>query len=550
MAQLVTVPYLGTAEEDVLVAEWLVDVGEGFAKGQALVVLETLKASFEVEAELDGVLLRRLAEKGARVPLHAALGVAAAEAGEEIDEAELEAQIAKLAGGSMVGAGLVETADGDATARASAGVASADGIGAGGSGGRSPASPAARRRARALGVELGALQGSGRNGMITVEDVEAAHAGGASAGAPAATAPADGRLDPSFVEHLRRERDAFAALSSDFKVALYRKHGAILGEGVRFGARACIVAERLVLGAGVRFGDDVRVDALHFEAGALTQLSGRCRFRARKIVLGENAFFAPDAEVGGGGVMDPEAELRVGSHGFVGEFVHLNPCRPLVLGDEVTISRNASLMTHSFANSVLEGYPVRFAGLEVGDGCQIGIACTLFPGVTMGAGSILMSNSCLVTSMPAARVFAGSPAADIKPATEVVDDARRLQLALRIVDDFAAALQARGYAVDVERADDERRRVRVEVDGARHELRFARALDGGAGDFVAEDLRLCLEASAEEWDGLSPELCAIDLHEKRIRGSFGPLGAALREFLRKRGIRLEPRTWTYPGGWL
>ncbi|HMQ23078.1 MAG TPA: E3 binding domain-containing protein, partial [Planctomycetota bacterium] len=446
MPSLLTVPYLGTAEEDVLVAAWFVEPGVQFRKGQVLVVLETLKASFEVEAEADGVLVARIAAQGARVPLHAALGLLAA-AGEVVGDVDAVVSdlVAAHGDGQVKG---TQAASDRATSMDAAKTVPKPTVA------QVAAAPAARRRARELGLELASISGTGRGGMITVADVEAAYAGGAAHGAAlAAVAVEDaeaGRLDPDFVAQLRRDTAAFAALSSDFKVLLYRRHGAQIGEGVRLGDGAVLVCDVLRLGASVRFGDAVRVEAEVFVAGNVTQLSARCRFRATRIELGENAFFAPDVEVGGGGAMDPEALLRVGSHGFVGEHSHLNPCRPLVIGDEVTISRNASLMTHSFANSMLEGYPNRFAGLTIGNQCQIGIGSTLFPGGTMGDGSILLSNSALVTSLPPGRVFAGSPAQDLKAAREDVDGARRLTLAQLIVRAFAAALRARGRDVILE----------------------------------------------------------------------------------------------------
>ncbi|MCA8970398.1 MAG: E3 binding domain-containing protein [Planctomycetes bacterium] len=558
MVSLLTVPYLGTAEEDVLVADWLVEVDAPIRKGQAIVALETLKASFEVEAESDGVLVRRLSERGERVPLHAALGVVAA-AGETIDEdsirsllEEHRSQHGASADALAVDDGAVESGSEptNGKARTAHGASSRTGGVAGGGQagkGRVPAAPAARRRARELGVDLAKVTGTGRGGMITVADVEAASVTPAST-IFAEEAP-EGRLDPEFVVHLYRDAEIFAALSSESKVALYRKHGARIGQGVHIAKGALILCEELVLGDDVRLSEGVRVRAHVFHAGELTQIGPRGQLRATRIVLGHNAYFAPDVEVGGGGAMDPEASLRIGSHGFVGEHVHLNPCRPIVIGDEVTISRNASIMTHSFAGSMLEGYPNRFAGITIEDGCQIGIGCTLFPGVTMGEGSILLSNSALVTSLPAGRVYAGSPAQDLKAAREAIDDKRRLALAQRIVRDFAVALAARGFETRFEEHGDTMH-LRVLDGDASHDLWFSERLDTSERELVVEDLRVGLECEDAAFEALPSELCGFDLVKKRVRGELGELGKALREFLRKRGIRLEPRTWTYRGEWL
>ncbi|MHC5023287.1 MAG: dihydrolipoamide acetyltransferase family protein [Planctomycetota bacterium] len=54
---------------------------------------------------------------------------------------------------------------------------------------RTPASPAVRKLARTLGIDLGSINGSGQGGRVTRADVEAAAAGGTTT-APSPTAPA------------------------------------------------------------------------------------------------------------------------------------------------------------------------------------------------------------------------------------------------------------------------------------------------------------------------------------------------------------------------
>ncbi|MCA8942476.1 MAG: pyruvate dehydrogenase complex dihydrolipoamide acetyltransferase, partial [Planctomycetes bacterium] len=96
MASILRVPYLGTAEDDVLLAEWFVDEGDAFRKGDAVAVVETLKATFEVEAEADGVLLRRVVAEGVRVSLQAAIGVVG-EPGEQPVAADIDELVSKAA---------------------------------------------------------------------------------------------------------------------------------------------------------------------------------------------------------------------------------------------------------------------------------------------------------------------------------------------------------------------------------------------------------------------------------------------------------------------
>ncbi len=130
---------MGLTAEDGEIVRWLVQVGEPVRAGQAVVEVETYKATVEVEAPADGVLRRRL-EAGTTVPAGAAIGI-------------------------------VSAPDEDIAGLALWGEASE----------RVVASPAARKRASELGVDLAALAGTGPGGRIGLEDVERAAGSTASA---------------------------------------------------------------------------------------------------------------------------------------------------------------------------------------------------------------------------------------------------------------------------------------------------------------------------------------------------------------------------------
>ncbi|MBI3819775.1 MAG: hypothetical protein HY286_13855 [Planctomycetes bacterium] len=358
-----------------------------------------------------------------------------------------------------------------------------------------------------------------------------------------------GVLDPEFYHIIKNEESAFYKLSPRSQIELLREHGAEIGENVQIGEGAVVRAEIMVIGDGARFGAGCRIDCRILRIGAISQFGARTAIRVRKFTCGENAYFAPDVEIGGGGCMDPEAECNIGSHGFVGEHVHINPCRRVSIGDEVVIARGAAIMTHAFAGNILSGYPNRFAGVAIGDGAQIGIHAVVFPGVEVGAGSILLSGSSLVTSAPGGRLFGGVPARDLKAAAVPLSSNEQFEIARGLVLEFGRQLSIRGLNI-TETQDAGTVDILVERDGARHRLRFARALDSSEGELIAEDVRVGLSAGDHEFNNLAPELCGVDLLQTRVRGPIGPLAAAFREYLRKHGIRLHPRTWTYDGGWL
>jgi pyruvate dehydrogenase E2 component (dihydrolipoamide acetyltransferase) len=158
----VEVPDIGDFE-DVPVIEILVSPGDTVAVDDPLLTLESDKATMDVPAPLAGTVREVHVSVGDKVSEGTQLlsmersgggEVAAATGTDEVAEAPPEA-----------GAGRAESGAAPAQVRANS---SPDG--------RGPvyASPSARRLARELGVDLASVQGTGRKGRITREDVEAA----------------------------------------------------------------------------------------------------------------------------------------------------------------------------------------------------------------------------------------------------------------------------------------------------------------------------------------------------------------------------------------
>jgi hypothetical protein len=83
-----------------------------------------------------------------------------------------------------------------------------------------------------------------------------------------------------------------------------------------------------------------------------------------------------------------------------------------------------------------------------------------------------------------------------------------------------------------------------------HRLDFAPVAAFAGGGSAAEQVFVAVDFPDAAFAALPPSATAIGLAPPRIRGPLGPLAAAFREFLRKRGVRLHPRSWAYRGGWL
>jgi pyruvate dehydrogenase E2 component (dihydrolipoamide acetyltransferase) len=178
-------PNLGHTMEQGTVREWVRREGEPVRKGEVVVVVETDKATYDVESPGDGVLLKIVVTGGTAVPVGATIGVVGAP-GAPMPDLGPPAGGAGRAVPAAPGPAAAPSAGGPAGAPASAaGLAPAP---APGLAGRRQVSPVARALARELGVDLAAVQGTGPGGLITRDDVR--EAAGARAGGGAAPAEA------------------------------------------------------------------------------------------------------------------------------------------------------------------------------------------------------------------------------------------------------------------------------------------------------------------------------------------------------------------------
>ena len=164
MAISVVMPALEMAQETGKLLAWRKKEGEAVKKGEPLLEIETDKAVVEIEAPGDGFLAGITAHEGAVIPVGETIAWLVA-AGEKAPT--LKPIAPPSARATSVAPAAERTASAAAKGAASASATAATQT-------PSQISPKARRLAKELGVDTGGLSGSGPDGTITAEDVQAA----------------------------------------------------------------------------------------------------------------------------------------------------------------------------------------------------------------------------------------------------------------------------------------------------------------------------------------------------------------------------------------
>jgi len=161
MATPVIMPRQGQSVESCIISRWFKSPGESVKKGDILFSYETDKASFDLEAETDGVLIGRLYEEGAEVPV---LQVVAylGNAGETLPQTGNSTKTAEIADKPVLKEDIIKPVPEEEILSQPVSLSGDT---------RIKISPRARNRASALGITFENVQGSGPGGRIVEHDV-------------------------------------------------------------------------------------------------------------------------------------------------------------------------------------------------------------------------------------------------------------------------------------------------------------------------------------------------------------------------------------------
>ena len=155
MAKVIVMPKLGLTMTEGTVSKWLKSEGDEVKEGEGLFEVETDKLTNTIEASASGTLLKILAPEGAEVPCLKPVAVIGAP-GEDY---------AALLGGEAAGAPKAESAPAPAPGAAPPPPPRKPGE-------RVLASPAAKKLAKELGIDIALVAGTGPKGRVTEEDVK------------------------------------------------------------------------------------------------------------------------------------------------------------------------------------------------------------------------------------------------------------------------------------------------------------------------------------------------------------------------------------------
>lgn len=490
MVREITIPQLGLNEEFVRVVEWYVNDGDRVKAKTPICLIETSKATAELEAEEAGfVRIRRKSGEEARIK--ETIGYIVSSLDIEIKD-EILPQPRTRREERLI---FSEKNNIKVTKKA-------------------------KQLAVSLGINPGLI--GKKIGIIREKDIREFYElrkkemSKVSISHPEFSAR--GEVNKDFLQRISQDKN-FAQLSSDEKIAAYKKNGAIIGKNVILGQGVVIIANYIEIGDDTRIGDNCYIKAAELKIGRMAAFDHDVSIVARKVKIGDVLFTGNNIVIGAGGAFGPNSELEVGDNCLISSGCVINTAEKITIGNVVGLSPRVQIYTHNHWQNVLEGYHPNFAPVTIGDYSYITGNCLIVPGVNIGKGCTVLANSLVTENVEDYTIVAGVPAKKIKAVDRNLSPEKKDRIMKRLMVKLKELLKFKGFnPEDV-------------IYTYRYHPRF-----------YSKSVVLTFNIPGNV---KQPKGVMFDLTNYKVAGRQDALSDEVRNFLRKRGIRFKPIYWRY-----
>ena len=327
-------------------------------------------------------------------------------------------------------------------------------------------------------------------------------------------------------------------LPSPIKVWAYRTfRGYKIGKGVKLAFGGIVVGRDVELGDGVEIGLLAMVMGRTIRIGRFSSVGTMSYVACERIQIGEDARIREQVFVGGPSL--PESSFTLGSRTIILQLVSINPTKPVTIGDDTGIGGHCLIFTHGAWLNAMDGYPVTYEPVTIGNSVWLPWRVFIMPGTTIGDGSVIGANSLVQTNIPPMSLAVGSPAKVIRSAPDfprALTDEKRVAIVTEMVHEFERYMAYEDIPVDVRGST---RSYRPAKGGAPWRLIWRRTADDALvatrGDTVLTEVALS-EREQAELRGNGAHWLDLAGRSRSVGGS--PLTEELASFIARYGIRL------------
>lgn len=201
-------------------------------------------------------------------------------------------------------------------------------------------------------------------------------------------------------------------LPSFLKKFYYRLKGYKIGSNVSIGPGSVIIGDNVIIGNDTKIGFMTVIRAKRIQIGRFVTIGSMTMIDTERFEIDDDSRINEQVIIGG--IKNPDSYIKIGKRTIIMEYSFINPTKPIIIGDDTGIGGHCLLFTHGSWLSQLDGYPVTFAPITLGENVWLPWRVFIMPGVAVGDNVVIGANSLVSKNLPSNCLAAGSPAKIIK----------------------------------------------------------------------------------------------------------------------------------------
>ena len=273
---------------------------------------------------------------------------------------------------------------------------------------------------------------------------------------------------------------------------------------MKIGKNSKIIANHIDIHESVEIGDNVQIHCDTIKIDKFSKIGHDVKINCKSFEAGSFLFMWDRVEVGRGGCTGPNSNVKIGNHVGIFEGTIINPSESVEIGDDVGIGGEVMIWTHGAWLDVMQGFPSDFGPVKIGNNVWLPARSIVLPNVTIGDDTVIGIGSIINRNIPSGCFAGGSPCKVIREncyPKELNEDDKKL-LIEGILNDWSVILEDKGWY-----------NVKTKYENGNITLT----------EFT--DFGTCVET-------------IFDLNKKIIINGNGEIVEDLRDYLRRRGIKI------------
>jgi acetyltransferase-like isoleucine patch superfamily enzyme len=211
---------------------------------------------------------------------------------------------------------------------------------------------------------------------------------------------------------------------NSIKIKIYEwVFNAKIGNDVKIGFGAILIFKNLQIGDSTIISPLCVIRVRELQLGKRVRVGMFTRISVYGINLGSSVTIGSQVSILASSE-NPECTFSAGAESWIFDYCYINPEKPIKLGRNVGVGGGSYIFGHGLWLSKLNGYPVNYGEINIGNDVWLPWGCFIMPGISIGDGVVVGARSVITKNVPAGSLVAGSPAKVIREtaATEISDE--------------------------------------------------------------------------------------------------------------------------------